>query len=94
MGKIKKQKVDFNEVRTEIRNRLTEKYGSVALFLKSADANKFQPIVGKAEIKPYLYNSGAKNYKLISALCEFLGLGTLQQDIVVTRSFSYTLTSE
>ena len=79
--------VEFSEVRKMVRTEIEKRYGGVAKFLHSDKGKEF----GGLKIKPYLYDTGPTNFKVISSLCSFLGLGTFNQKVVVTRTYSYQL---
>lgn len=79
--------VEFSEVRKMVRLEIEKRYGGVAKFLASEKGKEF----GGFKIKPYLYDAGPVNFKVISPLCEFLGLGTFSQKVTVTRTYSYQL---
>lgn len=78
---------NFLEVRKMVRHEIEKRYGGVAKFLNSEQGKEF----GGMKIKPYLYDAGPKNFKVISSLCSFLGLGTFTQKVVVTRTYSYQI---
>lgn len=86
---VKKEKsgVDFNEIRTKVRNEIIERFGSVAKFLNSDKGKEF----GGTKIKVYLYETGPVNFNLISNLCKYFGIGELTREIVVSREFTYYL---
>lgn len=79
--------VEFNEIRSLVRAGLEKRYGSVAEFLKHKDSEKF----GGRKIRCYLYDSGAKNFDVISRLCRYLGIGTMSREVKVIRTATYTL---
>lgn len=81
--------VDLNDVRTLVRKEIEKRYGSVAQFLKTSDIEKFG--IKKGNLRCYLYNTGAVNYNVIADLSKFLGIGILSRNLVVTRTYSYTL---
>lgn len=89
MAKVTKdgRSVEFNQVREMVRNEIIERYGSVTKFLHSEKGEE----LGGYKMKIYLYNTGPVNFDFISALCEFLGIGSLSRKIIVSRSFSYRL---
>lgn len=83
---IEAEAVDINEIRGKIREEINNRYGSVPEFLDSEAGKKF----GGRKIRPYLYDTGAINFNVISDLCKYLGIGTLTRKIVVTRSYNYS----
>lgn len=92
MSRIRKKSpegeaVEINKVRGLIREQLNERFGSVTAFLDSPAGKKF----GGRKIRPYLYDTGAMNFTVISKLCEYLGIGTLTRKTVVIRTTSYQL---
>lgn len=89
MAKIRKtgESVNINAIRTQIRKEIEKRYGGVAKFLKTPECEKF----GGKKIRCYLYDTGAINYEIISALAKFLGIGELKRELVVTRTYSYRL---
>lgn len=96
MARLKMKKEDipttvkpttFMEIRQKVRHEIEKRYGGVAKFLNSEQGKEF----GGMKIKPYLYDAGPKNFKVISSLCSFLGLGTFTQKVVVTRTYSYQI---
>lgn len=93
MSRVRKSKlpkgeeVEINKVRGMIRAELNKRHGGVVEFLDTEAGKK----LGGRKIRPYLYDSGTVNYKVISSLCEYLGIGTLTRKIVVTRSYFYHL---
>lgn len=82
--------VEFNLIREKIRKAIDEKYGSVADFLSTDFAKK----LGGSKIRPYLYETGAVNFDLISTLSSHFGIGELSRSLVVTRSYTYTLKTD
>ena len=91
MGKTKTKvanEVEVNEIKGLLRKKIEEKHGSVAAFLKTDIALK----LGGQKIRTYLYDTGTVNYKVLSRLCEFYGLGVLTREITVVRSVVYQLT--
>lgn len=82
--------VEFNKVRGMVRKEIEKKYGGVAKFLNSEKGKEF----GGMKIKIYLYDTGPVNYKVISLLCKFLGIGKLTRRIRVERIVSYELMQE
>lgn len=91
MARITKdsKEVEFNKIREMVRTEIEKRYGGVAKFLNSEKGKEF----GGIGIKIYLYNTGPVNFKVISALCRFLGLGELKRKVVVTRTYNYQLES-
>lgn len=93
MSRIRKGKlsnceeVEINKVRGMIRSELNKRYGGVVEFLDTEAGKK----IGGRKIRPYLYDSGTINYKVISDLCVYLGIGNLTRKIVVTRTYHYHL---
>lgn len=96
MARLKMKKEDtpttvkpttFMEIRQKVRSEIEKRYGGVAKFLNSDKGKEF----GGMKIKPYLYDAGPKNFKVISSLCSFLGLGTFTQKVVVTRTYFYQI---
>lgn len=81
------KEVEINEVRFKIRKELIERYGSIAKFLQSKEAAKF----GGAKIKVYLYDTGPVSFQVIADLAEWLGIGTLNREVMVTRNYKYFL---
>lgn len=81
------REVQINDVRASVRAALEKKYGSVAKFLHSKDAEKF----GGRKIRCYLYDTGSINFEVIAGLAKWLGLGELKRDLVVSRSYKYIL---
>lgn len=81
------EKIEFNQVRAMVREKLTERYGGVSKFLHSEKGKE----LGGLKMKIYLYDTGPVNFDFISTLCKFLGIGDLSRKIVVSRSFSYRL---
>ena len=78
--------IDINIVRSMIRSRIVNQYGSVAKFLEK-DAEKF----GGKSIRCYLYDSGSVNFKVLKELCEYLGIGEFSRNVVVVRKYEYFL---
>lgn len=80
--------VEINEIRSKIRNILNKKYGGVTRFLTTTEKGKE---IGGVKVKIYLYDTGPVNFRIISALCEFLGIGKLTRKLVVVRRCTYKL---
>ena len=82
--------VDFNEVRRKVKEKLIEKYGSIAAFLHSDKGEE----MGSQKIKVYLYEVGPVNFKVTSELCSYLGLGELVRQIEVKREYIYKISKK
>ena len=80
-------KVSFGDVRKMVRTEIEKRYGGVAKFLNSDKGKEF----GGMKIKIYLYDAGPVNFKVISSLCKFLGLGTFTRKVEVERNVSYCI---
>ena len=78
---------DFSTVRKVVRSEIEKRYGGVAKFLHSDKGKEF----GGLRIKPYLYDAGPINFKVISSLCSFLGLGEFTRKVEVIRNYSYQI---
>ena len=82
--------VDFNEVRRKVKEKLIEKYGSVAAFLHSDKGEE----MGGQKIRVYLYEVGPANFKVTSELCSYLGIGELVRQIEVKREYIYKISKK
>lgn len=85
--KTTEKEIDFNKVRAMVREKVTEKFGGVSAFLNSDAGKKF----GGMKIKIYMYETGPVNFKVISKLCQYLGIGELTRKLVVSRAYFYRL---
>lgn len=95
MGRLSKHnrpvnEIALEEVKQKIRGCIDEKYGGVAPFLKSEDGIE----LGGTSIRPYLYDKGAINFKVLEQLCDFFGIGRLGKKTIVKRTVIYTLDTD
>lgn len=78
------KEITFDELRAKVRKEIDLRYGNLANFLNSKDAKKFEiPHAG------YLWAQGSKNFKVISELASYFGIGTVSRKFVVVRECHY-----
>ena len=79
------KEIELRDIRAKLRREIESRYGSVTAFVNSEAGKKF----GGVKIRPYLYDKGAVNIKVLSDLYQFFGLGQITRQVVVSRKVSY-----
>lgn len=82
------EEVDVNEIKEKIRVELDKQYGGVMKFLNSEEGKK----LGGIKVRVYLYK-GVVNFDVLNKFCKFLGIGELSRNLVITRTYTYSLTT-
>lgn len=81
------KEISLVELKSLVREKIIEKYGSVRAFLESPLAQK----LGGTKVRCYLYDSGAMSFEVFQELCKELKIGKLKKRLKVTRSVRYFL---